>query len=482
MKNYIILIISIFIINKGVGQDVFSSEDLQADAKLLWQALNELHPGLYRHSDTLSMMKAFEKILKDFEDDKSEIETFLHFSEFTSKIKCGHTYLNPFNQPNSIIKEIFKKQVLLPFGFSIIEGQMIVDVSFDKEIKENDIITHIENYPVEEVIDQLAKYVKADGNRQKKKLNDLELNLQDRYEYFDYYFSMIYGFENTLTISLNDGQEKVIQLVSKEERDAAFKSKFPNANSSNYDQSWSYKFHDHYAYLKLGSFVTWKLSFDWEAYLEEFFEELDTRELKNLIIDIRGNEGGMSDVSEFLVKKLAKYEGRAVYRKPHLAYKKVSENLKPHVSTWSKWFYNNVLWTKKLSDKHRTIKFSPNKGKLIKKNKNSFSGQSYLMVDEANSSATFILAELCKSNSYATLVGVETGGTKKGITGGQMFFLTLPNTKIEVDIPLIGFYPMSELPDAGIMPDIVMEQSLKAHINNEDQQLLELIEIIKRNI
>ena len=112
----------------------------------------------------------------------------------------------------------------------------------------------------------------------------------------------------------------------------------------------------------------------------------------------------------------------------------MSDNLRPHVSTWSKRFYNTAIWTKKLDDNYRTIKFSPNKAKKIKQNKNAFKGKTYLIVNESNSSATFILAEICKKNNYATLVGTQTGGTKKGITAGQIFFLTLPISKIEVDI------------------------------------------------
>ena len=36
-----------------------SPSALQSDAKLLWQALNELHPGMDRHADTTELAKAF---------------------------------------------------------------------------------------------------------------------------------------------------------------------------------------------------------------------------------------------------------------------------------------------------------------------------------------------------------------------------------------------------------------------------------------
>jgi len=85
--------------------------------------------------------------------------------------------------------------------------------------------------------------------------------------------------------------------------------------------------------------------------------------------------------------------------------------------------------------------------------------------------ATFILAENCQANNYATLIGTETGGTKMGIPGGQIFFLTLPNSKIEVDIPLIGYYPETDFPDEGIMPDVVVPVKLEDYIKGIDNHL-----------
>ena len=194
-----------------------------------------------------------------------------------------------------------------------------------------------------------------------------------------------------------------------------------------------------------------------------------------MIIDIRGNEGGETDVANYLTHKLAKNNGKLVPRIKLLAYRKVKENLRPHLNTWSKWFYNTTMWTKKYDNKYRTPRFSKVK-KTINKNSNAYQGQTFLIINEANSSATFMLAENCKVNKYATLIGTETGGTKMGITGGQIFFLTLPNTKIEIDIPLIGYYPSENLPDEGIIPDIFIPTTLKDSKLKIDSTLNYIIE------
>jgi len=432
------------------GQTIFTSEELKSDSKLLWEALNELHPGLYRHTDTITMTKEFEKLLVEFSDAKSDVETFLSLSSFTSKIKCGHTFVNPFNQNNKIISNELKNQVLLPFSFSIIDKKIIVEEAFDERIKNYDVITHINDIKVELIIDSLTQYIKSDGDRILKKISDLQVGLNSKFEYFDYYLSMVFNFKNEVKLRTNYETEVVVQLMNKQERQKAYNEVGQNIKSNYYDDLWSYEFLDNYAYLSLGTFAIWKFKMDWEQYLDDFFLKLEQNKIQNLVIDIRGNEGGMDEVSDYLVNKLAKAEGITTFRKPHLAYKKLGKNIKPHVYTWSKWFDNTSIWTKKLNDDYRTIKFSSNGPKKIKKNPNAFQGTTYVLINESNSSATFILAEIIKENNYATLVGTETGGTKKGITGGQMFFLTLPNTKIIIDIPLIGRYPLTDLPDEGV--------------------------------
>jgi len=452
-----------------MAQKMIPATALQSDASLLWQSLNELHPGMYRHVDTTDLVSGYEKLLEEFSVDRTQEEAFKNFSEFVVKIKCGHTYLNPFNQPSKLIDSIIADPVLLPFSFRIIENKIIVDSSRTEKINSSAIIKCINDIPVATIIDSLSHYVKADGNRMAKKKKNLEVSFGSKYNYFDYYFPLIYGFRDSVSVELEDGDIVSVPLFDKKLRDSK------GLGTISYDDMWSYTLEENYAYLKLGTFVTWKMTFDWESYLDNFFIELDRRKIKNLIIDIRDNEGGLTELTDYLTKKLAKNKGKLVPRRKYLAYRKVSDNLRPHLSTWSKWFYNVTLWTKKYDDHYRTPRFSKVE-KTIKKNSKAYEGETFLLINEANSSATFILAENCKVNNYATLVGTETGGTKMGITGGQIFFLTLPNTKIEIDIPLIGSYPTTDLPDEGILPDISIPVTLNDFRLKIDSQLEYIIE------
>ncbi len=94
---------------------------------------------------------------------------------------------------------------------------------------------------------------------------------------------------------------------------------------------------------------------------------------------------------------------------------------------------------------------------MVKAAARPFRGRTFVLVDATNSSATFEFAQAAQQYRLATLVGQPTGGNRRGINGGAFFFLRLPNSGIEVDLPLIGFYPAGERPDAGIVPDVLVE-------------------------
>ncbi len=93
-----------------------------------------------------------------------------------------------------------------------------------------------------------------------------------------------------------------------------------------------------------------------------------------------------------------------------------------------------------------------------------FTGKVWLLVDGANASATFMLAKQYQDQGLATIVGQPTGGNLRGINGGGIFFLTLPNTQIEIDIPIFKYLPsgissseLSSIPNQGVIPDMLID-------------------------
>jgi len=269
-----------------------------------------------------------------------------------------------------------------------------------------------------------------------------------------------------------------VNAISRSERFTLIENKY-GKQPSTLDDLWSFNIlNNETGYLKIGTFVTNKLTIDWKKFLDRAFDELTEKNIQSLIIDIRGNEGGDDEVNLVLGKKLAKKQIEFPAFKELLRYEKVSEEFRPYLNTWDKSFYNRS--GQLIEQENGFYTWRKDRGNsIIKQNSKAFKGNTYLLVDAANSSATFFLTAALQQNKIATIVGSETGGNRKGTNGGQLFFLWLPNSKIEIDIPLIGYYPLTEQPDKGINPDVEIEMTISDILSNKDKVLEKTLEINK---
>jgi len=68
----------------------------------------------------------------------------------------------------------------------------------------------------------------------------------------------------------------------------------------------------------------------------------------------------------------------------------------------------------------------------------------------------------------------------QGITGGQIFFLNLPNSGIEVDIPVIGYYPTVDRPNEGVKPDVEVKPSVDDLVKGIDTEMEKALELARK--
>lgn len=465
---------------------ILTSADLLKDFEILKAVLYNYHPGLYRFQDSLAIEKHFSTLKQQLNRDMSLAEAYLLFSRLTASLQCGHTFCSYYNQNGTTKDMLFNKNDKVPFTFFLFDKKMYVDknVSNDENLKQGTEILEINHIPVAIIIDTLIQYAKGDGNNNLKRLNDLNLSGLGKFEAFDIFYPLLFPIkdgqyllkikqpnqENTLEIK--------VQAISRAERFSLMENKF-GKQPATLDDLWSFKLlNNETGYLKIGTFVTNKLTIDWKNFLDKAFDELSEKNIQHLIIDVRGNEGGDDEVNLVLGEKLAKKQIELPVFKELLRYEKVADEFRPYLTTWDKSFYDRTGQLIRQENGFYTWKKKRGSA-LIKQNKKAFQGETYLLVDAANSSATFFLTKGLKQNKIATVIGSETGGNLKGTNGGQLFFLWLPNSKIEIDIPLIGYYPLTAESDKGIDPDIEIILTISDILSNRDKALEKTLEIIQ---
>jgi len=137
-------------------------------------------------------------------------------------------------------------------------------------------------------------------------------------------------------------------------------------------------------------------------------------------------------------------------------YRSVPRDLLPYLDTWDASFKDWGDKAKPYNQRfYRLTKYDDDaRGTIIAALSPRFTGHVFVLVGPTNSSATFQFAGIVKSQHLGTLIGQRTGGNRRGINGGAFFFVRLPHSGLEMDLPLIGTFPVVAQPDAGIDPDI----------------------------
>jgi hypothetical protein len=451
------------------------SSDLQADAAILRQAYETLHPGLYRYNSKAQMDAAFQELSTKLNHDQSLQDAYLAFSLFAAKVKCGHTYANFFNQPKTVVAALFQGQNRVPFYFHWLGGAMIVTEDFTPahQLPRGTEIVSINGTPATDVLALLLTIARADGSNDAKRIASLEVTGDSNYETFDIYFPMFFPQQSTqLKLEIREPsavKSKLIEAAALtfEQRVAPIKSRENSRQGADTDPlfQWTY-LPNGAAHLVMPTWALYNTKWDWQAWLNSHLDELADKHSPALIVDLRGNEGG-NDVGNLILARLVSSDLKLSASRRLVRYRKVPAELIPYLDTWDPSFKD---WGAAAIDLLESWPTAPRgvaylrlkrfddaeSGDVIHPAGKRFTGKVFVLVDANNSSATFQFAQIVQQNQLGTLVGQPTGGNQRGINGGAFFFLRLPNSKIEMDLPLIGSFPATERPDSGLTPDILI--------------------------
>lgn len=458
---------------------VLRAADLQADVAILRHAYTALHPGLYRYNTPAQMEVAFSALELEFQRDRTLADTYLALSVFAAKVKCGHTYANFYNQTKAVQKALFGAG-RVPFYFRWLGKQMIVTKSFvsDPRLQSGTEVLAINGTPVATILERLLTVARADGNNDAKRVAYMEVQGTDRFEAFDVYFPLFFpSAAPRLTVRLrgrtaNRPIDVEVQPLSFEDRLSSVR----DANSvSGGEDGPFFEFRlldDRMAYLRMPTWALYNTKWNWKAFLAESFEALYKSGATDLVIDLRANEGGNA-VGDVIVSHLITMPvpRQAVSRL--VRYRKVPDDLVPYLDTWDPSFRN---WGAAAID--RTDGFyrlrrdaDDDIGGLIVPALPRFGGRVWVVVGAKNSSATFEFAQTVRQNHLGTLVGQPTGGNQRGINGGAFFFLRLPHSGLELDLPLIAQFPDGSRPDAGLQPDIFVVPTVSDIAGGRDAEM-----------
>jgi hypothetical protein len=461
------------------GGSVLLAGDLRADVAVLRRAYETLHPGLYRYNTRAEMDEAFRALEAEFQRDRTLADTYLAFSVYAAKLRCGHSYANFYNQSKDVQDALFRAG-RVPFHFRWLGHRMVVTRSFASEprIRAGTEVLSINGVPVDAVLRRLMTVARADGGNDAKRRSDLEVQGANRWEAFDIFFPLLFPSpapRMALRVLTAPG-ERVTALevdpLTYEQRLATMAtSRDPSGGED--APAWDLRFLDvRTACLRMPNWALYDSKWDWKAFLEQSFDRVVGQKARDLVIDLRENEGGLG-VGDDLLSHLIASDLPAEPVTRRVRYRSVPDDLVPYLDTWDRSFLDwGASAVEPSAGFFRLTKYDNDaRGSVVKPRPPRFTGRVWVLVGAANSSATFEFAQAVQRNRLGTLVGQPTGGNQRGINGGAFFFLRLPRSGLELDLPLIGQFPDGERPDAGLEPDVLVVPTVSDIAGGRDAEL-----------
>lgn len=453
----------------------------QADVDVLEQAYTQLHPGLMRYNAPEQMRANFAELRASLAKNHDLANAWLAYSLFAAKVRCGHTYPNFYNQTKAVQQALFEHDKRLPFQFRWLGGRMIVTANptNNPALPPGTEVLSIDGIATGDILARLLPIARADGGNDAKRIRQLEVQGIDGYEAFDIYRPLFYPqISHRMRLRVFAPGASEAREIDVDGFTRAQRRGVADAVESDPAAGWRLDFRDDgIAVLQTPNWALYDSDFDWRAFLRRSFEELQRRGTQALVIDIRPNEGGV-DVGDVLLAHLSEkaiimpgYERRTRYRS-------TPENLRPYLDTWDRRFNDWGEAATPMGDGfYRLMRDADdNPGYTVSPLAPRFAGRVYVLIGAVNSSATFEFTRAAKHTGLATLVGQTTGGNRRGINGGAFFFLRLPNSGIELDLPLIGQFPLSDEPDAGIEPDIRVEPTAADIATGRDAEMAAVLQ------
>ena len=253
--------------------------------------------------------------------------------------------------------------------------------------------------------------------------------------------------------SINDGHTQIKFPEISDEED----------NKSNFDQAHSesktintYKIlNENTGYLNVKDFVSDKM--DFSNNVDGIFEKIHNDSISNLIIDIRNNPGGNSELADYLIS--------SIYSKPYKANSKIlikrSEQYYTYMRGYFSWWFKPFLtFIKQINDYKQTPV-----GKVyedIKGFKNPtnipyrFKGKIYLLINSNTFSTALGFATVIKDYEIGHIIGEQTKSEVNEF--GDIYPFDLPNSGLWVWTSAKRYIrPSGALTKGGLKPDTYVE-------------------------
>jgi hypothetical protein len=471
-KQIVTAIASLLFIQASRSQDTISAKQLASDFKVFEIALKEAHPGLYRYNTPAHFESILAQTALKLDHQMTRQEFYQVLLPVAVQIKCGHTKFHP--DENWSDNFYFGADRVFPLKLYIHGDKAWILDSYDSKImaiKGAEVIS-INNLPMSGIISRLLPGFFSDGSNTTFKYIEMS-------RYFSAYYANLIEASDSFKIKYRVGNDYTSVGVPSIPHSIIEQYEKVQSGSTSPGEPYSLGILEgNTALLTISSF--W-MGTDraFKRFLNNSFSKIHELGIENLIIDVRNNEGGNDIRGALLLSWLMSEKFRYYDRLQLTTNSKYSFAQYAHLPK----FYGILRHLIKKTDSG-TYVWNHNPGlKMQKPKKDSYSGKVYILINGASFSVTSEFASVAHYLKRAVFVGEETGGGYYGDNSGTFVIVTLPNSRLNVGIPMLAYYTAVKnysFTDRGIIPDHEVIPSIGDILNKKDSVLSYTLHLIEK--
>jgi hypothetical protein len=266
-------------------------ELLRQDFLLLKDTLQEIHPGLYQYRSKAEINHIFDSCLATIRDSMSVIDFYALTSYAIAAIEDGHTNCR---LPKHVMSDYLNSVKVFPGMLLFIHNKAYIFCCKQNSEPAGTELLTIDHHSLNEIIQRLFAYIPSDGSIQSRKNWEMSDN-------FPLLYNIIYGVRDTFEITYKSkaGDIKNTGLQARFLKDIICPNPFKRPDK--YLQL-TYK-PGNIAVLSVKTFFDGFLQQtgeDFHQFLDSSFKDIKDKNVKKLLIDLRGNQGGNGENGELL--------------------------------------------------------------------------------------------------------------------------------------------------------------------------------------
>jgi hypothetical protein len=413
------------------GPPLFSVADLRHDLLQLRRILEEEHAGPFAHTSKAAFDALFEERYELVDRPMRYEEFFRIAAPLTAKIGCMHTALwmpGPFFE--------LGKDNMFPLRVRLIENRLVVAGGYGgpPEIPVGSVLLGINGLAAGRVFDALRAITSADA------LNPYFIDTQVE-KRFSMFYASVYGFPERYTVSYAPpgGETRTTAELRPAGRASVRKVVF--ANFDHPPLTLELREDIRTGVMTVRTFSYYDRVDDFRKFMDRSFREIKDKGIENLVLDLRGNDGGDPFCAVILYSYLER-EPAPYFAEPYGKYARLAEPVP-------------------LPENH-------------------FTGNLYTLLDGRCGSTNGHFCALLKHHGIGKFVGTPSGSTYI-CNAGKNSEVRLDKTSLILTLGRSSFAAAVEGMDKSqpILPDYPVCETYRDFLDGRDVSMETALELIK---